>query len=118
MSRRTERLSRAIQAEISRLLEKEVNDPRLSSLISVTHVTVSEDLHHVRVYVSVIGDDAMRTETLDGFRAATGFIRREVSANLRMRHAPDFAFEYDDSIERGSAVLQLIEQVMDGTQPD
>ena len=109
MTRRTERLSRAIQTEVSRLLEKEVNDPRLSNFISITHVSVTEDLRHVRVYVSVMGDEEARAQSLEGFKSATGFIRREVSTNLRMRHAPEFTFEYDDSIERGSAVLQLIE---------
>ena len=118
MTRRTERLSRAIQTEISRLLEKEVNDPRLGNFISITHVSVSEDLRHVRVYVSVMGDEAARTQTLEGFKAASGFLRREVSTNLHMRHAPEFAFEYDDSIERGSAVLQLIKQVMEDEKRD
>ena len=118
MTRRTERLSRAIQTEISRLLEKEVNDPRLANFISITHVSLSDDLRHVRVYVSVMGDETARSQTLEGFKAATGFLRREVSTNLRMRHAPEFVFEYDDSIERGSAIIQLIEQVMDGEQPD
>jgi len=117
MSRRTERLSRAIQTEVSRLLEKEVNDPRLTNFISITHVFISEDLRHVRVYVSVMGDEEARAQSLEGFKAATGYIRREVSTNLRMRHAPEFTFEYDDSIERGSAVIDLIEQVMDGENP-
>jgi len=119
MTRRTERLSKAIQTEVSRLLEKEVNDPRLANFISITHVSVTEDLRHVRVYVSVMGDEEARAQSLEGFKSATGYIRREVSTNLRMRHAPEFTFEYDDSIERGSAVLELIEQVMDGkAQPD
>jgi len=111
VSRRTQRLNRAIQQEISQLLEKDINDPRLSSLISVTGVSTSEDLRHVRVYVSVLGDEATRTQALKGFAAASGFIKKEVSTNLRMRHAPDFAFVYDDSIERGAAVLQIIEDV-------
>ncbi|MBE9506006.1 MAG: 30S ribosome-binding factor RbfA [Chloroflexi bacterium] len=111
MSRRTERLNRAIQQEISRLLEKDINDPRLSGLISITGVSTSEDLRHVRVYVSVLGDEATRTQALNGFAAASGFIKKEVATNLRMRHAPDFAFEYDDSIERGSAVLQILEDL-------
>lgn len=111
MSRRTLRLNRAIQQEISRLLEKDLNDPRLSSLISITEVSITEDLRHVRVYVSVMGDAEVQTQAIEGFKAATGFIRKEVSTNLRMKHAPEFAFEYDDSIERGAAVLELIDRV-------
>ncbi len=111
MSRRTQRLNRAIQQEISRILEKDINDPRLSGLISITAVLISEDLRHVRVYVSVLGDEEARTQALKGFAAASGFIKKEVSTNLRMRHAPDFAFEYDDSIERGTEVLQIMEDL-------
>jgi ribosome-binding factor A len=111
VSRRTLRLNRAIQQEISRLVEKELNDPRLTGVVSITEVDVSEDMRHVRVFVSVMGDATAQTQTLEGFKAASGFIRKEVSTNLRMRHAPEFSFEYDNSIERGAAVLQLIEQV-------
>jgi len=111
VSRRTLRLNRAIQQEISRLIEKELNDPRLAGVVSITEVSLSEDMRHVRVYVSAIGDAAAQAQTLEGFKAASGFIRREVSTNLRMRHAPEFSFEYDNSIERGAAMLQLIERV-------
>ncbi len=111
MSRRTLRLNRAIQQEISRLLEKDVNDPRLANLISITEVSITEDLRHVRVYVSVMGDAETQSQTIEGFKAASGFIRKEVSSNLRMKHAPEFDFEYDNSIERGAAMLQLIEKV-------
>jgi ribosome-binding factor A len=111
VSRRTERLNRAIQQEVSSLLEKQIQDPRLSSLISITGVSITEDLRHVRVYVSVLGDEETRAQALAGFHAASGFIRREVSTNLRMRHAPEFSFIYDDSIERGSAVLDMLEKL-------
>ncbi len=111
MSRRTLRLNRAIQQEISRLIEKELNDPRLAGVVSITEVTISEDMRHVRVYVSTIGDAATQAQTMEGFKAASGFIRKEVSTNLRMRHAPEFSFEYDNSIERGAELLQLIDQV-------
>jgi len=111
VSRRTDRLNRAIQQEISSLLEKEINDPRLATLISVTAVETSEDLRHVRVSVSVMGDETSRAQALAGFRAASGFIRRTVSSNLRMRRAPEFEFAYDSSIEQGTAVLKLIDEV-------
>jgi len=112
VSRRVERLSKAIQQEISRLLEKDINDPRLSSLISITAVALSEDLRHARVYVSMLGDEEARTQALKGFEAASKFIKKEVATNLRMRVAPDFIFSYDDSIERGSEVLKLLQDVI------
>ncbi len=111
MSRRTLRLNRAIQQEISRLVEKEINDPRVTGVVSITEVDMSEDMRHVRVYISVMGDAEVQTQTMEGFKAASGFIRREVSTNLRMRHAPEFSFEYDNSIERGAETLQLLDSV-------
>lgn len=117
MSRRTLRLNRAIQQEISRLIEKELKDPRLTGLVSITEVALSEDLRHARVYVSTIGDAEAKSQTLEGFKAASGFIRREVSTNLRMRHAPEFTFEYDNSIEHGAAMLQILEQVIKTDEP-
>ncbi len=111
MSRRTLRLNRAIQQEISRLIEKDLKDPRLEGVVSITEVTLSEDLRHARVYVSTMGDAEAKAQTLEGFKAASGYIRREVTTNLRMRHAPEFTFEYDNSIEHGAALLQLLDQV-------
>jgi ribosome-binding factor A len=112
VSRRTLRLNRAIQQEISRLIEKELKDPRLTGVVSITEVALSEDLRHARVYVSTIGDAEAQAQTLEGFKAASGYIRREVSTNLRMRHAPEFTFEYDSSIEHGAALLQILDQVI------
>ena len=77
----------------------------------MTSVSITEDLRHVRVFVSVMGDEETRRQALAGFRAASGYLRREVSTHLRMRHAPEFVFIYDDSIERGSAVLEMIEKL-------
>jgi len=111
VSRRTLRLNRAIQQEICRLIEKELNDPRLAGVISITEVSISEDMRHVRVHISTIGDAETQAQTMAGFKAASGFIRKEVSTNLRLRHAPEFSFTYDNSIERGAAVLQLMDSL-------
>ncbi len=111
MSRRTLRLNRAIQQEISRLIEKELKDPRLTGVVSITEVSLSEDLRHARVYVSSLGDASVQQQTLEGFKAASGYIRREVSTNLRMRHAPELTFEYDNSIEHGATLLKILDEI-------
>jgi ribosome-binding factor A len=111
MSRRTERLSKLIKQEISALLEREVNDPRLGSLISVTEVSVSPDLKYAKVFVSILGDEIDKADMLAGFNAASGFLRKKLAPRLRMRCIPQLSFYYDDSIERGARVLKLIEQV-------
>ncbi|HEY4711104.1 MAG TPA: 30S ribosome-binding factor RbfA [Dehalococcoidia bacterium] len=109
MSRRSERTSKLIQREISELLEREVNDPRLSKLISVTEVTLSPDLKHAKIFVSALGSEINNKEDiLDGFNKATGFLRRELAAHLKLKYTPQLSFHYDDSIERGARLLKLI----------
>jgi ribosome-binding factor A len=111
MTRRTERISSLIQQEISDLLREQVNDPRLASLISVTRVSTSPDLRHANVFVSTLGDEADKSKILQGFAAASGFLRRQLANRLRIKHMPELSFHLDYSIERGAEVLRLIEQV-------
>lgn len=111
MRRRVERLNKVIKQEISTLLERQVNDPRLDSLISVTRVSVSPDLKHARVFVSILGDRDNRREMLAGFNSASGYLRRELGPRLHIRAVPELSFEYDDSLEQGARVLDLIGQV-------
>ena len=109
--RRIERINHLIRQEISELLRQQVNDPRLASLISVTSVSTSEDLSQAKVYISALGDTIDKNEILKGFTAASGFLRREISHRLRLRHTPQLSFHFDDSIEHGARLLKLIEQV-------
>ncbi len=109
MSRRSERTRKLIQREISGLLEREVNDPRLSKLISVTEVTLSPDLKYAKIFVSTLGDQMdNKEEILAGFNKASGFLRRELASHLKLRYTPQLSFHYDDSIERGARLLKLM----------
>jgi len=111
MKRRTERLNSVIQQEISQLLLEQVNDPRLTSLISITKVSTSPDLRHTKVFVSTIGDDVDKEEILKGFTAASGFLRRQLANRLQLKHMPELSFHFDDSIERAAKILKLIDEV-------
>jgi ribosome-binding factor A len=115
MTRRAERVSNLIRREICELLQEQVNDPRLSGLISVTKVTTSPDLKQAKIYVSVIGEQHNKYQILQGFKSASGFFRRELSRRLILRFIPELSFEFDDSIEHGAKVLKLIEQVTTDT---
>ncbi len=111
MTRRTERVNSIIQQEISYLLREQVNDPRLTSLISITKVSTSPDLKHAKVFISTLGDKVNKNEILQGFTAASGFLRRQLANRLKLKHMPELSFHLDNSIERGAEVLRLIEQV-------
>jgi ribosome-binding factor A len=111
MSRRSERTSKLIQREISGLLEREVNDPRLNKFVSVTEVSLSPDLKHAKVYVSTLGNEMNKEDLLAGFNNASGFLRKELAAHLRLKQIPQLSFHYDDSIERGARLLKLISEL-------
>ena len=111
MTRRIERLNSVIQQEISQLLREQVNDPRLTSLISITKVSTSADLRHTKVFISTIGDKVDKKEILQGFTAASGFLRSQLATRLQLRHMPELSFQFDDSIERAAEVLKLIDGV-------
>jgi ribosome-binding factor A len=111
MTRRIERLNSVIQQEISQLLREQVNDPRLTSLISITKVSTSSDLRHTKVFISTFGDNVDKKEILQGFTAASGFLRRQLANRLQLKHMPELSFHFDDSIERAAELLKLIDDV-------
>jgi len=110
MSRRTERINQLLREEISELL-RQAKDPRLDSFVTVTEVCISPDLRHAKIFVSILGDEKEQERVLTGLAAASGFLRRQLAPRLTMRFIPELAFVRDDSIERGSHLLQLIDQV-------
>lgn len=112
MSRRSERTGKLIQREISVLLEREVSDPRLIRLISVTEVTLSSDLRHAKVFVSTMGSEINKEDMLAGFNNASGFLRKELASHLKLRYTPHLSFHYDDSIERGARLTELIGEIV------
>ncbi len=111
MKRRIERLNHLIREEISDLLQRQVKDPRLGGFITVTRVSTSPDLRHAKIFISIIGNEDEKKECLKGLAAASGFLRRELGLRLTQRRTPELSFHYDDSIDQGAHVLQLITQV-------
>ncbi|MBI2796405.1 MAG: 30S ribosome-binding factor RbfA [Gemmatimonadetes bacterium] len=115
--RRSERVAEAIREEVATLLAEGVRDPRVSRLVTVTSVEVTRDLRHATVYVSVLGDDKARTDTLAGLADLGGHLRGRVGRALQLRSAPTFAFKYDDSIQRAARIDALLAQVREPAPP-
>jgi ribosome-binding factor A len=111
MAHRIERVNHLIRQEVSQLLQRQVKDPRLGSFVTVTEVTTSPDLKYARIYVSRIGSGDEKQETLDGLAAAAGFLRNELARRLELRRIPELRFQWDNSIERGARLLNLIDEV-------
>ncbi len=111
MAHRVERVNSLIRQEISELLQREVKDPRLGNFITVTEVSTSSDLKYAKIFVSSMGSGEDRQETLSVLAAASGFFRREMARHLKLRYIPELSFQWDDSIERGVHLLELIDEV-------
>ena len=109
MPRRVDRVNELLRSEISYLIARQIKDPRVAGVISITEVLASNDLRSARVFVSVMGHDANRREALEGIRSAASFLRRELRERVNLRHTPHLTFQLDDSIEEGDRVLRLME---------
>ena len=116
MSQRTDRVDELLRQEIGAILAREVADPRIG-FATVTDVETSRDLSHAKVWVSVIGDTAERRETLDALERAMGFVRRELGVRLRLRRIPALHVELDSSMEHGTRVLQILDELERGDAP-
>lgn len=110
-TRRITRLNEQVRADIAQIVSREMKDPRIAGLVSFTSVDLSPDLRRARVSFSVFGTDEDRHHTLQGLRAASGFIRSQLARRLTTKRAPELQFELDQSIERGERIMTLIRQV-------
>ncbi len=111
MSRRTDRINGLLRQEISRLLSRELNDPRLSGVVSITRVETSSDLRVSRVYVSVLGGSDDKDSVLKGISSAGGFIRREMRDRLSLKYIPDLRFTLDQSMEEADHIQRLMDRL-------
>jgi ribosome-binding factor A len=107
---RLRRVDEAVRQVLSDALTQDLKDPRVG-FVTVTGVKTSPDLRHARVYVSVLGTDAEREDSLDGLRSAHGFLQRRVAAELHIKNTPTLDFVYDDSVDRGMRMSELIDRV-------
>lgn len=114
--RRPQRLGEQIRVEISALLVSELKDPRIG-FATVTGVRVTPDLRQAWVYISVLGSAEEQEQTLEGFRAAGSFIRRELAQRLSIRRIPELAFELDRSAEQAARIEELLRQTKGENEP-
>lgn len=111
------RLGEEIRKIISDLLLKEIKDPRLSGLVTISAVEAAEDGSHALVYISVFGQaqgDAAEKEkedVLQAFQSAKGLIKREIGRQIKLRHVPELAFKLDTSLDYGRHISKLIDEL-------
>jgi ribosome-binding factor A len=105
---RMPRVDEAVREVLSAVITQELKDPRVG-FVTVTGVDTSPDLRHATVYVSVLGDDDQREDSLDGLRSAHGFLQARVASELRLKNTPTITFAYDDSVDRGLRISELLD---------
>lgn len=112
------RINGEVQRELSAIIRGEIKDPRIAMMTSVTGAAVAPDLKTCKVYISVLGDDRAKADTLSGLRSAEGYIRRLLARNLNLRNTPELSFVLDESIEYGVNMSRLIDTVREKEKGD
>ena len=100
-----------MRRNLSLLIRNEVKDSRVSPFCDVTGVELTPDLQYCKVYVSCLGSEESLGKTIEGLKAASGFLRRELAQSLNLRHTPELQFVADHSVEYGSRMDALINKV-------
>lgn len=106
------RINAEVQKELANLIRGEIKDPRIAPMTCVTDVYVAPDLKTCKVYISVLGGDEARRQTLEGLRSAEGFMRKHLAKTLNLRNTPELTFVADTSTEYGMAMSAKIDEVM------
>ena len=105
------RVNAEVQHELANLIREGIKDPRIHPMTSVTAVEVAPDLKTCRAYISVMGNEEAKNNTIAGLKSAEGYIRRQLAKNINLRNTPESRFILDESIEYGVAMSKLIDEV-------
>ena len=105
------RVDAQVQRELAQII-RDLKDPRISPMTSITSVSVTPDLKQCKVYVSVLGDQSTLEDTVKGLKSAEGFVRRELATRINLRNTPQIFFVGDDSIAYGVDMSHRIDEVI------
>lgn len=114
MPRRVDRINELLRQEISQLIARQIKDPRLDGVISITQVKTTNDLRNARVFLSVMGDSAAKLSALEGIQSAATYIRRELRDRLAMRYVPFLTFAMDNTLDEADHLYQIMDQIQTG----
>ena len=114
MSLRNEKVRKALMREISDVIFREIKDPKISAMVSITNVEVSSDNSSAKVYFSVFGDNDKKAETIEALEKHKGQIRHFIGQRIRLRKTPLITLIPDDSLEKGAQMMELINKIERG----
>ncbi|NLL81911.1 MAG: 30S ribosome-binding factor RbfA [Tissierellia bacterium] len=110
--KRTNRISEEVRKIVSELILNGLKDPRINNtMTTVTKVEVTRDLSYAKIYISVLGNEEEKLDTIKGLNSAKGFIRKEIGNSIDLRYSPEPIFYLDESIEEGIRMSKLIDEI-------
>src|SRR5699024_10402304 len=107
---RANRVAEQMKKELGDILGRKIKDPRVG-FVTVTDVEVTGDLQQAKIFISVLGDEQQKHDTLVGLSKAKGFIRSELGSRIRLRKTPEIAFEFDEALERGNRIETILRRL-------
>ncbi|ABO50474.1 ribosome-binding factor A [Desulforamulus reducens MI-1] len=110
MSHRPERVAEAIKKEVADLIRNDIKDPRIG-FVTITGVEVTRDLSFAKIFISVMGSDAHRQETLSILQKSAGYMRSEIGRRIKLRHAPELIFKLDTSLDHGTRIAEILHEI-------
>ena len=111
MSQRSERISEEFQKALAEAI-RTLKDPRVhEAMVSVTRCEVTGDLRYAKAYISVFGSEQQKKDVMHGLKSASGYLRRNVAAKIRLRYAPEILFTLDDSITHGAHINEVLHEL-------
>lgn len=115
--KRVERINSEFKREISKILAGEIKDPRLTAMVSIVNVSVTNDLSYADIHISMLGDEKEKKDSLAAIESATGYIRSLLAKRMTLRYMPQLRFKYNDYIEEGIRISKLIDDVNKNSTP-
>ncbi len=111
---KNDRINTLVMRELGNIIRGGIKDPRVSPMTSVVAVEVTPDLKYCKAYISVLGDEKAKQDTIKGLKSAEGYIRKELAATVNLRNTPQITFVIDQSIEYGVNMIAKIDEIMQG----
>ncbi|GAA5415148.1 ribosome-binding factor A [Paraliobacillus ryukyuensis] len=112
---RANRVAEQMKKELGDIISRKIKDPRVG-FVTITDVEVTGDLQQAKVFISVLGEDKQKQETLVGLAKAKGFIRSEIGSRIRLRKTPELFFEFDEAIEKGNRIEHILRDLNETDQ--
>lgn len=110
-AQRVDRLNSLLKEVISEVIRRDVRNPHVNELVTVTRVEITKDLHYAKVYVSVIGNEEVKKETLNALQSAAGFIAVNSSKKVVMRYFPELTFRIDNGVEKHMRIEEILSEL-------